>query len=308
VVRPDNLARYRSTRSQAGKECPVDIDRFLAARSSGSRPYSPKTLIQYRYNLGRIGSWLDAEGLDLEHLTPKDFQRFFSPSWGAAHCSVMLCSLKSYLRWRYGETHPLLALKLARPEQPVPRTLTTDDILACFATLNPKRRSDRRTAAMLSLALETGLRSAELCNLRLGEIDVEHMHGSTRIKGGRIGPFIFSETTRDFIQKWLPDRDALAPDSPLLFVSEDGRIIRREAWRWVCWRLAKRAGIQRFSPHALRRAMACQMIQNGASDRMTASLGRWKNVGMVTLYTRALQLEPARGLLPLAQMRLRDAA
>ncbi|HAM42202.1 MAG TPA: hypothetical protein DCP69_12980 [Candidatus Omnitrophica bacterium] len=288
----------------------LEVDAFLEANASGRKPYTTATARQYRYNLARVEGWLETTGLDPASLAPKDFRRFLSPTWGHSHAHLMLATLKAYLRWRYGETHPLLPLRLPRSESPVQRTLNTEEIDACFAVLRPTRRADRRTAALLQFALDTGLRSAELCNLRMDEIDWNHCRGQTRVKGGRYGPFIFSPDALALLLQWRADRDKLAPDSPYLFVSEDGLQLTREALRWVCWRLAVRAKIRRFSPHALRRAMACQLVENGASERMTAALGRWKNTQMVYTYTRALSLEAARDILPGAvrARRMQEAA
>jgi integrase len=57
-------------------------------------------------------------------------------------------------------------------------------------------------------------------------------------------------------------------------------------------------GMPRFGPHALRRRMACYLMENGASVRQAQLAGRWVDPEMVLRYSAAVELESVRPRLP----------
>jgi len=149
----------------------------------------------------------------------------------------------------------------------------------------------RRDAGLVALLLDSGLRAKEICSLQLADVYLERHSFAVRVKGGdeRIG--YFGHACCKHLQAWIDVRQP-HPGVSTLFVSVGGNTPGQPLTTGGLWaalrRLGKRAGISKVSPHAFRRAFATLMTRNGAPTKVVQLAGRWGHIGMVELYTQAL--------------------
>jgi len=123
---------------------------------------------------------------------------------------------------------------------------------------------------MLMMLYATGLRRAEMCHLKISDIDskrmVIHVHQG---KGGRDRDVLLTpkllETLREY-WRWMKPKTYLFPGTVKGWRA-DVPITEKIVWQAVN-EAAKRAGIAKHvSPHTLRHCFATHMLEAGAAPR-----------------------------------------
>jgi site-specific recombinase XerD len=141
--------------------------------------------------------------------------------------------------------------------------------------------------AMVMTLYATGLRRAELCRLKVADIDSERMVIHVRQgKGGRDRDVLLSpkllETLREY-WRWMKPRTFLFPGMANNWRA-DVPITDKIAWKAVT-EAAQRAGItKRVSPHTLRHSFATHMLEAGADLRAIQVLLGHAKLGDTTIY------------------------
>lgn len=267
------------------------IDDFL---SSGG--YSPSTKVKYF----RVLTDLVALS-DLDRLSAAGLLAFVERAgWGNSQRYVSLGACRKYLQWRYGSAHPALCARIKRTRPKRQRVLTVQRALDLLASFDRSTVKGLRDLAICALALDTGLRLAELCRLRVGDVDLRDRTLQVIVKGGQWGIGVFSDQTAAYISDWISVRQG---DASALFVSVK------------CWRPLTNDGLQtiikkwgivagfKLSPHDLRRTFATLSTIFGAPSRVVQSAGRWSDIAMVEYYTASITAEEIRPYLPVQKLK-----
>ena len=106
---------------------------------------------------------------------------------------------KSFLRWRYGEKHPALILRIKRDDPGPQRTLTADEVRKLVSSIDTTTRAGKRDLPLVLLMLDSGLRASEICSLELKNLDLDNKRLNVRGKGGKWREAVFSDLTRAFL-------------------------------------------------------------------------------------------------------------
>ena len=168
-----------------------------------SHPWAEETRDKY----GRIiRAYLDEIETPRE-IGPADLSRCFDTKpWGDSYRYVALCAIRAFVRWKWGEDHPALGLKMKRPESGPQRCLNieqVDNLLAYFNTSTPKARRD---LSMCTLFGDTGLRVSEMARLSLKHVDLHKRTLDVITKGGGWEHKKISPYTIACLITWLGDR------------------------------------------------------------------------------------------------------
>ncbi len=268
-----------------------DIDRFLASGGSRRRGFSAATIGNY----GRTLRLLAGEFPDLAAISALELRGWLDKQgWGNATTWTALCAVRSFMRWQYGENHPALELRIQRLKPAPQRRLKKQQALGLLESFDTSRPKGRRDLAICALFLDSGLRISELCGLELRLLDLEERHAWALTKGGQYGMAVFSELTRAYLSAWLADRAALAiPGLKTVFCSiggdTPGHPLTRDGLRVEVRRWAGRAGLEKLSPHDLRRSFASLSTRRGAPSRVLQKAGRWSSIEMVERYTSDIE-------------------
>lgn len=151
--------------------------------------------------------------------------------------------------------------------EPRGRWLTDAEKLALIeACVKDPTVCGARDAAMLAVALLCGLRRYSLVALDLGHVDMaaDTLHVSG--KGGKLTAKPIGGA-REWLVSWLDVRGGAA--GPLFTPTRRGRLVRDrrmspDAVYQIVKRRAASAGVERLSPHSLRKTMASDMLADGA--------------------------------------------
>ena len=150
-----------------------------------------------------------------------------------------------------------------------------------------------RNQGMLLLFVDSGLRRAELANLRLSDLDLESRRVQVLGKGNKIGIAPFSPRTAKALWAWLMQRRSRAK-TDRLWITEEGQAFSVNGL--VSWftRLKKRAGVNDpGGVHRLRHTSALQYLR-GAKDSFLLQLFlRHESLEMSRRYTQGLKTEEA---------------
>lgn len=201
------------------------------------------------------------------------------------------------------QTDPFPGIKGPRVEPPLVEPLTDDELRALIETCaEPEDQTTvgdtlhhRRDDAIIRLMFETAIRSGELADLQLDDLDIiARLITIRRGKGGagRIVPI--GQATTEALLVYLHEREqhplAATPD---LWLGRHGKRFGREGLSRCLRRRARRAGVQGFRPHRLRHTAAHRWLAAGGSESGLMAIAGWTRTDMLIRYTRARASERA---------------
>ena len=167
--------------------------------------------------------------------------------------------------------------------------LTPDEILA---VLKVARTNSTRNWTMILLAYRHGLRASEICDLKLGDLDMKAGCLSIRRLKGSLhtvqpiyrhkGQPLLDE--QGALRAWLRDRD---PDgSDYLFTSQKGGRLHRSQFFRIFRDCAFAAGLppEKRHPHALKHSLATHLIAGNVNLALVKQCLGHKAIGSTMKY------------------------
>jgi integrase len=211
-------------------------------------------------------------------------------------------ALRRLFNWALGEGYlessPLATIHFKPPAAPPVEGYTVDKLrkLLAVCDLDIKtgaRFTGIRNKAMLLLFIDSGLRRAEMVNLRLSDLDLDSRRVRVVGKGNKIGIAPFSPKVAKALWAWLIERKSRAK-TDRLWVTEEGNPFSMEGL--VSWftRLKRRAGINGpGGVHRLRHTAALQYLRGARDSFLLQLFLRHESLKMSRRYTRGLKAEEA---------------
>jgi integrase len=203
-----------------------------------------------------------------------------------------------------GEIHtdPFPGVKAPRVEPPIVEPLTDDELRALIATCAvPNTAADpedtlhhRRDEAIIRLMFETAIRSGEVIDLQLDDVDiVGRLITIRRGKGGRGRGIPVGQATTEALLRYLGERERHPLAAlPALWLGNRGKQFGPEGLALAA-RRAARAEVQGFRPHRLRHTAAHRWLATGGSESGLMAIAGWTRTDMLVRYTRARASERA---------------
>lgn len=257
---------------------------------------SQATITGYGWEMRHLACCFPGKGAG--DFTPAELRQYLADrrkaGCGDAAIKRTVNALRNFFAFACGETSPAADLPMPRPKKRQQRTLKADQALAVLAACDSSSAIGTRDLALMALMLDTGLRAAEVCRLRLDQLAVDSREFKAIVKDGHEKSGVFSSDTANYLVKWLELRKQIArPGVNTVFVgiggTLPGRPLTTDGLRRIFYRVGQAAGLPNgFSPHDLRRTFATLAHQFGAPTRLVQIAGRWEDINMVTRYTRAL--------------------
>jgi site-specific recombinase XerD len=182
-------------------------------------------------------------------------------------------------------------IRVERPRR-LPTVLNEDEQEALLQQPNPNRRTGLRSLCLLRLMLNTGLRAAEVLNLKVNDIDWQSGNVMVREgKGKKDRTLWIGEADLKLLKKWLKYQAKL-PGSAFLFTTRDGQRIMDRYLRCMVKRLAKQAGIDKdVHPHMLRHTFATDLLRKTKNLRLAQKALGHAQITSTQIYTHIVDDE-----------------
>ena len=264
--------------------------RGLAATTRKDRLYVAGLLLQQKFK---------DRAIDISRLRPDDVRQFLARQLeahrSASNASRLAAALRSYLRYRATCGDPVGKLT-AVIQSPVhwrlaslPRALKPDEIERLLNSFTADLRWRKRGYAIIRCALDMGLRSCEIANLKIGDIDwragIVTLRGTKSLRQDVLPlPMETGQALVDYLQNERPHTA-----NPSVFVPRLGdhdRPMTAGAVRSVIRWAYQRIGLTHTRSHALRHAFACRLVENGSSLKEVADLLRHRSLNTTLIYAK----------------------
>jgi integrase/recombinase XerD len=287
------------------------LEAFFTRRLIGEKGVSAHTIAAYRdtfrlllcfaqQRTGKQPCALQLDDLDaplitafLQHL---EHDRGNSPRTRNARLAA-IHSMFRYAALRHPEHAALISRVIAVPTKRFDRAivtyLTPEEVDALLAAPDRSRWIGRRDHALLTLAIQTGLRVTELTSLRCQDAHLgtgPHVQAFGKGRKHRATPLTSQSVA--VLREWLKERDG-RPDQPL-FPTSRGRALSRDA---IALLVTKHTTVasgscptlenKKVSPHVLRHTAAMNLLHAGVDSIVIALWLGHESVEATQIYLHA---------------------
>lgn len=284
------------------------IQQFLDA-ATYERGLAPLTRKAYAADLTELLATLRARGrTDWAQVTAADLVAHLERLRRSGHADTSLlryvAALRVFFTWLLTEglipTLPTETLVGGKRPRRLPRSIAEDSLNALIEAVDGTTPVELRDRAVLETLYGCGLRCAELCSLRLHDLDKKGNVLRVRGKGGRerivpYGPpaaralYAYLRWRGSFAHTWKKGAHAanlMAPEAPL-FLSPTGHALNRSHLAAIV-----RTRIRAFltegahaTPHTLRHAFATHLLDHGAPLMDIRDLLGHASIATTQIYT-----------------------
>jgi len=235
----------------------------------------------------------------LSALTKKKTDEKTDENLAPASIATALNALKGVARacWERGtlDTETYQRIRSIRPPAgsrlPAGRDIDAGERITMMqTTARDKTPAGVRDAAILAMLIATGMRRAELCALRMGDVDLET--GRLRIigKGDKERTAYLRNGALRYLRDWLAIRGD-GPGPIFCRVNKGGRIFPAQplsttAMHKIITKRAAEAGLRDITPHDFRRTYAGELLDAGQDIATVAALLGHASVTTTARYDR----------------------
>lgn len=261
--------------------------------------YSPHTAMAYAHDLADFAATLPQGGqTEITQAVTKSTLRLYTHGLrqhGLKPRSIArkVAALKSFSRYcvrrKFLTVNTAKLLATPKLDKPLPVFLTETQALA-LNTTEPKTtkisaRDAGRNHAIIELFYGSGIRLAELCSLRLTDIDRSAAQARVIGKGRKERIVPLTDQFLEALKIYLVQRPPTTPNGPL-FVNHRGLpISRRAVQRLVTAKLGMVSQLKKRSPHVLRHSFATHLMDGGADIRAVKELLGHSSLATTQVYT-----------------------
>jgi integrase/recombinase XerC len=276
------------------------------------RGASPYTERNYEEALSALTAWhheVRRSPPNWARLTRDDFRAYLrflgQKGLGRSVIRLRFSAFRSFYRFLIGRGHvaatPLKALTLPKPEKRLPRFLTesqTRELLEAplreFESARTRSESSvhpgpfYRDAAIMELLYSCGLRIAELCQLRVQDLDRRSQLIRVQGKGRKERMVPVGVPALAAIERYWESRDQRPGPSDPVFpagASDPAPVYPRMVQRWMKRWLAAAGLDPGLTPHKLRHSYATHLLDRGADLRSVQELMGHAHLATTQVYT-----------------------
>jgi integrase/recombinase XerD len=185
-----------------------------------------------------------------------------------------------------------------RKGEKLPEILTEDEQTAFLSVPKLRYPTAVRNYSLILIMLDCGLRSSEIVNLQIGDVDLKTGKVVVRIgKGGKDRQLWAAERTLDAVRRWVERRAKPSIDCGYLYSTLEGKQLDTSYLRHMCARYGKRAGIEkRIHPHMLRHSFATDLYRQTKDIRMVQKALGHSDLSSTMIYTHLVDEELENGM------------
>lgn len=275
-----------------------------------ARSLSPNTIMDYTRTLRKFQA-LHPEDPLVRDITTTQIEEFLSLQ-DVSNKSLLnfYIGLSAFWTWclanEIATRHVVRKVTPPKPESKAVIPFTQAEVKAILAAVERSRTyfsksgmryvsqsnhfADRNYAIILVL-LDTGLRATELCNLTIGDVDLQTRSITSMGKGRKQRHIPMSNRTSQAIWKYkMKFRDGAAISDPL-FLSSGKFPMSRDSLAHTLSDIGQRAGINNAHPHRFRHTFAINYLRNGGDIYTLQAILGHSTLEMVRRYLALAQVD-----------------
>jgi integrase/recombinase XerC len=181
--------------------------------------------------------------------------------------------------------------KIPRRERKLPTFISEKEMAHLLDKIPHNKlatRSPYRDMAILELLYSTGIRSFELCNIKLEDVDPQEYLIRIRGKGSKDRMVVFGKRAKSRIRRYMKYERSKINPSEYLFIThkrKGNKMIPRSIQTIINNFKPFLTQSKRIAPHMLRHSFATHMMNKGMDVRMIQSLLGHNNINTTENYT-----------------------
>lgn len=263
----------------------------------GVAKYTTPTIKTYRGIINRfilfVGKDILMTDISITHLTNYNLDKLskYNPSTVALHLRALRQFFKYAYARKYIDWDPALI--------PIPKYINKSHKAANFDKSRKMLENifvmnfrDLRDKTLLSLLVASGLRVAEICDLKVSEIDMDKRFGVIHTKKNRVPRMIFwDDYAHQLLRTYLNER-VLYSKCENLFIaysksSKGHKLTTRSVQRMV----KKYRMEEGITPHSFRHGLGVRAVQSGIHPRFIQKILGHKNLNSSAIYMQVNDVE-----------------
>lgn len=288
------------------KEIQILIEKFIKYRQINH--FDEATLRQNQYNLKHFLNFLKTcDEENIREITSMTLQKYQAVVYGTPGIRGkilalstqrhFLCTVQAFFQWLVASglilSDPSSALILPREKKYLPRNvMTVREVEKILKMPDVETPRGLRNRAIMEILYCTGLRSAEIRNLKVYDVKLEEREVFVRQgKGGKDRVVPLGEVAKKYLELYLREaRQKILKDKEdpgELFVTRNGRGLSYTALRVnVVKKYADQSGVKKHvSPHEFRHACATHLLKGRANIRQIQALLGHESLESTQIYT-----------------------
>lgn len=290
----DIVQSYHVTISDEGR-CGTDLStEYLMKKFADGKSavgMSDNTLKQYRIAIAKLEAVSGKSMADIESEDINAFLRKYGKTVSDVTLKAkyqLISSVYNYLyQHRYIPHNPVTASESPKAtvvyQEPLSR-LNLEKIKSVIERLPVKE--SLRDMAIIHFFVSTGCRVSELCNVRLGDIDLEARTCKVKGKGKKERPVALTENACYRIKAYLDTRKNTSPNAPLFStIRGEEKEMSKDGIQRVMKKIGKLAGVDKLTCHMFRRFYATELRRRGVNVQMIATSLGHANLNQINRYS-----------------------
>ncbi len=275
----------------------MHMEIFLAYLKHEKR-YSDHTVTSYRNDLEQFYKYIE-QAFDIENIS--EASHLYIRSWmaqmsedniGARSINRKISALRSYCKFlmKRGllEKDPTIKIQTPKASKRLPVYVEQQDIGKLFDELQVHFEDSfygRRDRMVLELLYYTGMRRAELLNLKDADIDLGRRYIKVLGKGNKERLIPVSQHMANNLDIYIKEKSELFGREWLLVTDKGAKLYPEMAYRIVKKFLSLVTTIEKRSPHVLRHTFATHLTNNGAEINAVKDLLGHASLAATQVYT-----------------------
>ena len=258
---------------------------------------SGNTIEAYRNDIVLFQKFLELEKTDLASVGEETVTRYVAFLFNAGYSPRSIMRFCSSLRHLYRfmaeegmiPENPTDVLETPRAFRLLPKYLTDAEVEALLSLPDVETPMGQRDKAMIELLYATGLRVSELIHLKVNDLNMAECFLITFGKGAKERLVPFTDTARDWVERYLNDgriATLKGKESFVLFLNRFGNGLSRQGFWKILKAYGRRIGIaDKLSPHTLRHTFATHLLEHGADLRAVQMMLGHSSITTTEIYT-----------------------
>ena len=271
------------------------IERFTDYLEN-ERNYSAHTILAYTADVNQFIDCVKEEcGIaDVKDVTPSVIRVWMvaMKERGVSNRSIgrKIACLRTYFTFLYKEglipENPMLKIMAPKVGKRNPSYILNDDM----EKILDEKSADgsffgMRDYLILELVYATGMRQAELLELRECDIDYENQEIKVEGKGRKERIVPVSPTLLEKLKVYIEKKKSLKTDTDYLFVNKRfEHMSKKQLYSLVCKELEK-INVAKHSPHVLRHSFATNILEQGGDLSAVKDILGHKSIETTQVYT-----------------------